>query len=273
MQSNRKGGYGLVYQDVMRNRNISPESKAIYAYLSSFAGNGTTCYPTLQLMCKELHMTTNRFSKYMNELVSMGVVEKKRERNGGLFGRNIYIITHEVKIVEVENQSLQNEDTQNNCFRLLENSVLEDLVLEDSANNSNSNKSNSIKNNNIKANVRSEPDKSASSPSVISLPLNDKTMYEVTREDYDKWVSLYPAVDVMQELRNMYGWLDSNPAKRKTRRGIKSFITRWLGREQDKGGSRTSKAAEPEEFESRIKPVSQYENIPPMYEGEEDIFS
>lgn len=32
----------------------------------------------------------------------------------------------------------------------------------------------------------------------------------------------------------MYAWLDSNPKNRKTERGIKRFITGWLGRAQDK---------------------------------------
>lgn len=72
---------------------------------------------------------------------------------------------------------------------------------------------------------------------VCALPLSDKTDYEITQEQLDVWVELYPAVDVMQALRNMRGWLDSNPARRKTRKGIKAFVTNWLTREQDKGGS------------------------------------
>ena len=75
-----------------------------------------------------------------------------------------------------------------------------------------------------------------SAPPIISIILNDKTFFDVTNEDYLKWVELYPAVDVMQELRKMAGWCDANTAKRKTRRGIRSFITSWLAREQDKGG-------------------------------------
>ena len=77
----------------------------------------------------------------------------------------------------------------------------------------------------------------ASAPPVLTLPLNDKTEYPVTDSDLCEWQSLYPAVDVMQELRNMRGWLLSNPAKRKTRSGIKRFVNAWLAREQNKGGS------------------------------------
>lgn len=74
-------------------------------------------------------------------------------------------------------------------------------------------------------------------PAVIALPLNDKSEYGITQRQIDEWAQLYPAVDVMQELRKMKGWLDSNPSRRKTKAGILRFITGWLGKEQDRGGS------------------------------------
>lgn len=76
----------------------------------------------------------------------------------------------------------------------------------------------------------------ADAPPVISLPLNDGTFFDVSENDRAKWSQLYPNVDVLQQLRNMAGWCDANPAKRKTRGGIKRFITAWLAREQNKGG-------------------------------------
>jgi len=75
-------------------------------------------------------------------------------------------------------------------------------------------------------------------PPVIYLTLNDKTEYAVTQKKIDEWSELYPAVDVMQQLRNMKGWLNSNPKKRKTRSGIERFITGWLASEQNKGGGK-----------------------------------
>ena len=76
----------------------------------------------------------------------------------------------------------------------------------------------------------------ADAPPAISLPLNDGTFYDVSENDRAKWSQLYPNVDVLQQLRNMAGWCDANPTKRKTRGGIKRFIAAWLAREQDKGG-------------------------------------
>ena len=89
--------------------------------------------------------------------------------------------------------------------------------------------------NDSKGEYCAEP-QAADAPPVISLPLNDGTFYDVSENDRAKWSQLYPNVDVLQQLRNMAGWCDANPTKRKTRSGIKRFITTWLAKEQDRGG-------------------------------------
>ena len=80
-----------------------------------------------------------------------------------------------------------------------------------------------------------EPE-TVSAPPIISLILNDKSLFDVFPEDYNRWCELYPAVDVMQELRKMSGWCTDNPTRRKTKSGIRRFINNWLSKEQDKGG-------------------------------------
>lgn len=75
-------------------------------------------------------------------------------------------------------------------------------------------------------------------PAVVSLILNDSSLHGVTASDVNRYQELYPAVDVMQELRKMAGWCDDNPTKRKTKAGIRKFIGNWLSREQDRGGSK-----------------------------------
>lgn len=72
---------------------------------------------------------------------------------------------------------------------------------------------------------------------VIELTLNDNSVYPVFKDQVKEWADLYPAADVMQQLRNMKGWLDANPKKRKTKSGIKRFINGWLAKEQDRGNS------------------------------------
>lgn len=85
-----------------------------------------------------------------------------------------------------------------------------------------------------KAPDRKKAKSESSEPAVITLTLNDKSQFPITETDIRNWQELYPSVNILQELRNMKGWLDSNPAKRKTKAGIRRFINGWLSREQDK---------------------------------------
>ena len=93
--------------------------------------------------------------------------------------------------------------------------------------------------------ISSEPETVPSSQSGILILLNDKSSYDVPLDKIALWKETYPAVDVEQELRKMVAWSHSNPTRRKTRRGVNRFINSWLAREQDRGGSRTTREKEP----------------------------
>lgn len=105
--------------------------------------------------------------------------------------------------------------------------------------------------------VDSKCDQKQEDEIIVSMILNDGTMYDVTVSDAKHYEELYPAVDVRQALRNMTGWCEANKAKRKTRGGIKSFINTWLAKEQNSGGSKKktyiSANAEPAPGENPFK--------------------
>ena len=75
----------------------------------------------------------------------------------------------------------------------------------------------------------------------ISIILNDKSYFDIPVSKVEKWKETYPAVDVEQELREMSDWAESNPTRRKTKKGILTFIRNWLSKEQDKGGSQSKR--------------------------------
>ena len=72
---------------------------------------------------------------------------------------------------------------------------------------------------------------------VIELPLNDGSAFAIYPSDVKRWEELYPAVDVIAQLRKMAGWCEANPKRRKTKSGIKRFINSWLAADQDRGGA------------------------------------
>ena len=205
--SKRKGGYGVVYQDVMRNKNISPEAKAIYAYLSSIAGSGNSCYPSVDTMQEELCMSKNRFTKHMGQLIAFGVVEKVRERNGNIYGRNTYRITHEVEVSKtlkhifeaVENEAiekLQNEAVeksqklQNEAIekvQKVQNEAVETRPVENEAINNNN-----INNNNNIILCASDAAQESTEEEKPPLPAEEKTALQRDTEDFEKIYATYP---------------------------------------------------------------------------------
>ena len=98
-------GYGIVSRSVLTSPEIPVECKAIYALLSAYAGDEVECYPTIETMRKALGITVERLYKYLNILISTGIV-KRVGRKGGVRGPVIY------KICDAENQHCGNSVLQ-----------------------------------------------------------------------------------------------------------------------------------------------------------------
>lgn len=75
---------------------------------------------------------------------------------------------------------------------------------------------------------------------VEAIPLNDGTEWRPTQSEFEEFERLYPSVDVRREFAKMRGWSSSNPSRRKTKKGVKSFVNTWLSKEQDRSRGRES---------------------------------
>ena len=73
----------------------------------------------------------------------------------------------------------------------------------------------------------------------IYYSFDDKKFHNITKEDKELWNNAYPACDIDMELLKMSDWLLSNPDKRKSQ--YRRFITNWLSRTQDKGGTKLTR--------------------------------
>ena len=82
----------------------------------------------------------------------------------------------------------------------------------------------------------------------MELLLKSGSEFHVEQADIIEWQRTYKAIDVNHELDRMRQWLDANPGKRKTERGMKRFIVAWLSRASDnrsQGKSTTIKGIKP----------------------------
>lgn len=86
-------GYGLSPKLIMKDKRLTIEAKAIYAYMASYAGNGQTAFPSMSLMQEDLDITEKRLRKHRDLLVDAGYLEIVRERNEkGHLGKNVYTL-------------------------------------------------------------------------------------------------------------------------------------------------------------------------------------
>lgn len=114
------GGYGTVYKEVLKDKDLSIEAKAIYSYLSSYAGGKDTAFPSISLICHELNISEKRFYKHRKELLDKQVISKNRERTDNGFSKTIYTINHHFvhgQFVRVQNVHGQNVGTKNNSIK------------------------------------------------------------------------------------------------------------------------------------------------------------
>lgn len=110
-------GYGIIPKKVMRDKRLTVEAKAIYAYIASFAGSGNTSFPSVSLICDEIGMSNDRFYRHRKQLIELGYISVEQIRGGqGKTGHNIYtLISHQdtEKFREPQNKVPQNKVPQN----------------------------------------------------------------------------------------------------------------------------------------------------------------
>lgn len=112
-------GYGLVFKRVMKDTKLNIEAKALYAYLSSYAGSDQSAFPSVELICHELDISKNRFRKYRKQLEDNGYLNIERVKSNNLYGKNLYTLHHEPRPLQnraVESEALENLTTTSNIF-------------------------------------------------------------------------------------------------------------------------------------------------------------
>lgn len=143
----KKGAYGVVFQDVTRNNKLTPAAKGLYAYLASFCGDKDECFPSVDLILREMGFSRETFYKHINALVAAGVVKKRQLSQNGRFGRTVYEITHEVKILDLSDTNLSTTVEQKSSLPLTSSSTTVESTPGNPTTNNNSININNINNN------------------------------------------------------------------------------------------------------------------------------
>lgn len=144
-------GYGVTPKMVMTDTRLTIEAKAIYAYLCSYAGKGTTAFPTVSKILYDMQISKPRYYNHIKLLKEYGYVEvKKNSNNSGKFCNNIYKLNEIIKPCPKNNTTVK---SSKNTFPYFKTTV--NLNTVEVATNNNNNKNNNFKNNSIKSESKS----------------------------------------------------------------------------------------------------------------------
>lgn len=98
-------GFGTIPKIVMQDRRLKPTAKAIYAYFCSYAGAGSTAFPSVNKIVYDLNMNKDTYYKHLEILKDCGYVTVTPNRaEGNKFDNNIYtlIFNPVAKVAEEE---------------------------------------------------------------------------------------------------------------------------------------------------------------------------
>lgn len=86
-------GFGTIAKLVMLDQRLTIEAKAIYSYFCSYAGNGTTAFPSVEKIYHDLKIGKDRYYKHFKKLVACGYITVRQNRQeGNKFDNNIYTL-------------------------------------------------------------------------------------------------------------------------------------------------------------------------------------
>ena len=85
-------GYGILPRAFMKDRNLSIQAKAIFAYFVTYAGNTNIAFPGRSLISEDLGISDDTLGKYLKELRDKGYIQVEQVKDNGKFSHNVYTL-------------------------------------------------------------------------------------------------------------------------------------------------------------------------------------
>lgn len=109
VQGVKAKGFGIIPKLAMLDRELSIEAKAIYSYFCSYAGAGTTAFPSREKICEDLCISIKRYYRHFNLLKKLGYIKvSQRKSENNKFSYNIYTLVENPKKVDIEINDSEN---------------------------------------------------------------------------------------------------------------------------------------------------------------------
>lgn len=211
MENENPSYFAIIPADVRYDKRLKANEKLMYGEITCLANKLGYCFSTNNYFAELYDVTPQAISGWIKNLEKCGYITCEYLHNG------TEIKERRIRIVKDTN-STNNEEGNS-------------TKLEKGINKSLKGYKQKFKDNNTSSNNTSSNNTSAK---VNPLILKNNTEWLPTVKEYEEYKTLYPNVDIETQFRKMRGWLNGNPVKRKTRKGIARFVNNWLSKEQDK---------------------------------------
>ena len=214
-------GYGFSPKAVMRDTRLTIEAKAIYSYMSSFAGAGLTAFPTIELQLHELGISKSRYYKHRKLLEDLGYITIKQTRIKGksgkmVNGKNIYTIEQfpvEKEKVEVTQNKESHENIENTIFsEFPQNVYSQNSTAQKVESNSNNLNSNNLNSNNISSSSKEDEEEVKKLLDICQLQ-----KFKLSKKDIKSLLLVYSfdkiakaiitATSINDEIKNYKGYI------------------------------------------------------------------
>ncbi|MDU5649714.1 MAG: helix-turn-helix domain-containing protein [Clostridium perfringens] len=191
-------GYGFSPKAVMRDTRLTIEAKAIYAYMSSFAGAGLNSFPSVKLQLSELCISEKRYYKHRKLLEDLGYITIKQTRTKLESGKvvndkNIYTLeqfpTPKPK-EEIQKDKIKTNN-KNNISENSQNDSSQNDSVQNVGSNSNSINSNSINNNNNISSSSKEVDEEDKKQIIQLLQICQNNKFKLKKNDIKDLLTIY----------------------------------------------------------------------------------
>lgn len=216
--TNLENGYGFVSRQIMRDKTLSKNSKALYAYFMSFAGTRFTAFPSRETIKEELGFgSQHTYYESLKELKERGLVTTRQEKRINESGKAVYsktIFTIHIKNNDIElnkNSYSKNCTTEIPCSKncTTELSTEKDQKIDVPCCNLESSQkcihnSNNLLNSNISINSNTVKNNNIDSDSFLYIDIWNKALENLktimTEVSYKTWIKSLALIEINKNI-------------------------------------------------------------------------
>lgn len=196
-------------QDIAARKDLRASDKIVLAVIVDFLGKNDKCWPGKITLMQKTGLSGQTVCDAIGRLETAGVLQVDRCGKGK---SNHYQTSPEIRPESSpESRPVQKLDQSKNQTTTSPE-IRPEVVKKLDTNQTKTNQTTSV----------------ANTP--FAFILKDSTSWTLPQAKFDEYQKTYPTMNIEFQFRKAAQWLNDNPAKRKTAKGMTRFLGGWLGR-------------------------------------------